>query len=170
FGLAATALSARSGARRDVGRLHRELAEVAAARRERLLALGEAVYLRDEAATESLRAELDELDRTTAAKEAEMAAVIERARARLERAHLEVQATEMVELPGEPGLPQQPTIPEPTPVPHVPPQPPGIPEPSPVPSPAPQPPSIPEPYPEPPSEPLPPQTPESHPGGRSQEN
>jgi hypothetical protein len=51
----------------------------------------------------------------------------------------------------DPGPPQQPVVPEPTPVPHEPPEPPNIPEPTPVPHEPPRQPDVPEPYPEPPS-------------------
>jgi hypothetical protein len=71
---------------------------------------------------------------------------------------VEAQPTRALEPSPDPGLPEQPTVPEPTPVPHEPPQQPNIPEPTPVPHEPPQQPNIPEPYPEPPSE--------SPPGGR----
>jgi hypothetical protein len=63
----------------------------------------------------------------------------------------------------DPGPPQQPTVPEPTPVPHEPPEPPNIPEPTPVPHEPPEPPNIPEPTPVPHEPPRQPDVPEPYP-------
>lgn len=140
--LAQTSLSTRAAARRDVGRLVREREELGRARERLVQRLGQAAYAGDDETARSLRGELEELD-TAAAKEAEMQAVIEGAHDRLEQARLEVQPTEMVEVPEpvpEPSSPAEPaTVPEPTPVPHEPPAPPTIPEPMPEPTPEPGP-------------------------------
>jgi hypothetical protein len=168
--LTRTSLSARADARRDLGRLLREREELRAARERLVRRLGGAVYASDDAATQSLRSELEELDQAYAAKEAEMQAVTERTRQRLAQVRLETQETEMV----EPGTPP-PTVPEPTPVPSptpgpvpVPePTPPPVPEPTPVPHEPPTPPSIPEPTPVPSPQPEP-ATPEAEaPRGRT---
>jgi membrane protein implicated in regulation of membrane protease activity len=177
-GFAATALTTRSRARRDLARIRAELGELERARGEQLLALGSAVYAGDDSATESVRAELDRLDGEMSAKEAEMAVVIERANERLARARLETQPTEVVEPPGGPATPQPPTIPEPVPVPHEPPEPPTVPEPTPVPHEPPEPPTVPEPTPVPHEPPQQPDIPEPHPeperqpppGGSTQQN
>lgn len=159
--LTRTSLSARATARRDLGRLLREREELRSGRDQLAQRLGRAVYAGDDTATQSLRSELEKLDKAYASKEAEMQAVTERARDQLEQARFEAQATEMVEIPGDPG-PQPPStipepvpvpspapgpvtvpeptpapVPEPTPVPHEPPTPPAIPEPTPAPSPEP---------------------------------
>ena len=152
--LTRTSLSARATARRDLGRLLREREELRAARDQLAQRLGRAVYADDDTATQSLRTELEELDRADASKEAEMQAVTERARDQLEQARFEAQATEMVEIPGDPGT-QPPTVPEPVPVPSPPPGPVTVPEPTPVP--------VPEPTPVPHEPPTPPVIPERTP-------
>jgi hypothetical protein len=130
--------SARTRARRRLAGTRSELLRLEDRRRGLLLALGRAVYEQDGAATESLRAQLAELDRTAAEKEAEMARIVEEAQAEVSRAQLEAQPTEMVEIPGDPGVGQ-------------PPEPARVPEPYPPPDEgdAPQPARIPEPYPPP---------------------
>jgi hypothetical protein len=107
-----------------------------------------------------VRAELEELDRAAADKEGQMQAVAERARERIEQARMEVQPTEMVEIPGDPGqqppgtLPEPGPMPEPGPLPSPQPGPVPMPEPTPVPSPPPGPVTVPEPttVPSPPAE------------------
>lgn len=161
---ARTSVSARASARRDVYRLLREREELVHARDGGLRRLGAAVYARDDPATESLRSELERLDQALAAKEAEMDAVSERTREQLDEARLEVQPTEMVELPGEPAPPEPPpTIPEPLPQPSPQPGPAPIPEPTPVPHEPVTPPAIPEPVPQPSPDPAPPNVPEPGP-------
>jgi membrane protein implicated in regulation of membrane protease activity len=157
-----TSLSVRASARREHGRLLREREELRT-RRERLVrSLGDAVYRGDEQATQALRAELDELDRVAADKEAHMEAVAVQARERIDQARFEVQPTEMVEIP-EPGPdlvpePGPAVVPEPTPQPSPEPMPspgPGIPEPGPTPVPEPTPVPSPQPGPVPVPEPGP---------------
>lgn len=146
-GVAAGSLATRSDARRRVGGLRTELARLEGRRQELLRALGESVYARDEAATEKARAELEELDRTTAAKEEEMRAIVAQTEERLRSARLEVQRTELVEVPGDPPGPDPGIAPGEA----TPPEPARIPEPYPPPGEAdpPQPARIPEPYPPP---------------------
>jgi len=102
--------------------------------------LGDAVYRGDDQATEKARGQVRELDELAAQRGAEMEAVVARTQARLERRRLEVQATEMVELPDQPaqpgeGAPGGPAvIPEPYPPPDEgnPPEPAIMPEPGPL--------------------------------------
>jgi hypothetical protein len=106
------------------------------------------VYRGDEQATEAARERVSDLDELMSRREGEMKAVIAQAQERLHRRRLEVQSTEMVEIPEEPAAPgeQDPSgpavIPEPYPPPDEgnPPQPAIIPEPSPavIPEPGPQ--------------------------------
>jgi hypothetical protein len=154
----ATGISARAAARRELGGLLRDREQLRSRRAALLRALGEAVYDGDEDGTQALRAELDELDRAAADKEAQMQAVAERTRERVAQARLEAQPTEMVEIP-EPGPARAPEpgptpVPEPGPVPSPQPGPMPVPEPGPVPSPVPGPVPVPEPtpVPSPPSE------------------
>lgn len=159
-GAAAVGVAAGAAARRDLARLRQELDRIAAERRRRLLALGEAVYGGDEGAARSLEAELQELDGTTAEKEAEMARIVAEAAERANRARLAAQPTVAVELPDEPVVPEPAQVPEPYPPPGElePPEPPRQPEPYPPPDEGtpPTPPPIPEPYP-PGESPQPPQ-------------
>jgi hypothetical protein len=165
-------LVVRASARREHGRLLREREELRARREQLVRSLGDAVYRGDEEATQALRGELDELDRVAADKEAQMQAVAVQARERIDQARLEVQPTEMVEIPEpgpdvvpepgpaivpepapspspDPAIPEPgPTpVPEPTPVPSPQPGPVPVPEPGPVPSPQPGPTPVPEPTP-----------------------
>jgi len=134
LGTAAT----RSRARRRVASLRAQLLRLGERRRALLLDLGRAVYEGDDAATHSLRTELAELDRAAADKEAEVSAIVEQARREIARTRLEVQPTEMVEMPGSPGEAQPAgpaVVPEPYPPPDegTPPQPVPTPEPYPPP-------------------------------------
>jgi hypothetical protein len=120
--------------------LRRELRKMAVLRGRLLFELGDAVYRGDEQATEAARQRLGELDEAWRQKEAEMQTVTAQAQDRLHRRRLEVQPTEMVELPEEPSAPgeQDPVgpavIPEPYPPPDEgnPPEPAVIPEPGPL--------------------------------------
>ena len=136
-------------ARRLLG-LRRELRRLAALRGRLLFELGDAVYRGDDNAAESTRGRLEELDRHVASTEAQMQEVVATAERRIEERRLEVQPTEMVELPNEPAPepgevnpPDPAVIPEPYPPPDegTPPQPAIIPEPGPavIPEPGPQP-------------------------------
>ena len=144
-GVAVEALAVHSSARVGLFRLRRELAELLARRAEAARVLGEAVYAADEQRTETARAELAELAAQVFAKEEEMEQTAAGAIERLQRAHLQVQPTQ-IEPPApppepypEPSPPPQPVpVPEPTPEPSEPPQPVRVPEPGPVPSPPPQ--------------------------------
>ncbi len=109
--------------------------------RSRLLfELGDAVYRGDDQATETARTSVAELDQLVRQREEEMETVLAQAQERLHQRRLEVQPTEMVEIPEEPAAPgeQDPAgpavIPEPYPPPDEgsPPQPAIIPEPSPA--------------------------------------
>ena len=139
-GVAAESLATRGRAARQVLALRRELQRMASVRTQLLFELGDAVYRDDEQATKTARGQLDELDELSARREAEMQAVVAGAQERLQQRRLEVQPTEMVELPDEPGTPGESdpggpvVIPEPYPPPDEgnPPEPAIIPEPSPA--------------------------------------
>jgi hypothetical protein len=145
-GYAVESVSVHAGARRDLFRLRRELAELLAQRAESARILGESVYAGDEEGTETARTRLAELDGLVRAKEEEMEQKAAAAIERIQRAQLEVQPT-LIEPPApapepfpEPSPPPQPVpVPEPMPEPSEPPGPVRVPEPSPVPSPPPQP-------------------------------
>jgi len=145
------AVATRSRARRELLRLRRDLLELAGERRRRIRELGEAVYDGDRQGTKRLRAQLSELDARIERKEAEMATIVAEAQERIEHGRLEVQRTEMVEIP-EPPSPN--------------------PSPDPAPAPEPGPPTpVPEPYP-PPDEATPPEPariPEPGPLGEARE-
>ena len=147
-GVAADSVTTRGRATARLLALRRELRRLAAVRARLLFELGDAVYRGDEQATESVRNRVAELDELVREREGEMEGVIAQAQERLHRRRLEVQPTEMVEVPEEPAAPgeQDPTgpavIPEPYPPPDegTPPQPAIIPEPGPavIPEPGPQ--------------------------------
>lgn len=139
-GVAADSFATRGRATTRILRLRRELRKLAVLRGRLLFELGAAVYRGDEQATEAARLRLGELDEAWRQKEAEMQTVMAQAQDRLQRRRLEVQSTEMVELPEEPAAPgeQAPVgpavIPEPYPPPDEgnPPEPAVIPEPGPL--------------------------------------
>jgi hypothetical protein len=97
-GFAAQALLTNSAARKQIGRRRAELARLQAEREALFRALGEAVYGGDDGAEQKAR--IAELDERGAALEAEATQIAEQARARVQRAHLEVQATKVVK-PGD---------------------------------------------------------------------
>jgi hypothetical protein len=149
-GVAADSLATRGRATARVLALRRELRRLGAVRARLLFELGDAVYRDDEQATKTARAMVAELDEVARQREDEMQAVIAHAQDRVKRRRLEVQPTEMVEVP-DPDQPTMPdvgpaVIPEPYPPPDEgnPPQPAIIPEPGPA--------VIPEPGPESPEE------------------
>jgi hypothetical protein len=139
-GVAADSVATRGRATTRLLAHRRELRKLAVLRGRLLFELGDAVYRGDEQATEAARQRLGELDETWREREAEMQSVIAQAQDRLRRRRLEVQPTEMVELPDEPAAPgeQDPVgpavIPEPYPPPDEgnPPEPARIPEPGPL--------------------------------------
>ena len=147
-GVAADSVATRGRAASRVLFLRRELKRLAARRAKLLFELGDAVYRGDEQATEAGRGRVAELDELVQQREGEMQEVMAHAQDRLQRRRLEVQVTEMVEIPEEPAAPgeQGPlgpaVIPEPYPPPDEgnPPQPAVIPEPGPavIPEPGPQ--------------------------------
>ena len=147
-GAAADSVATRGRAATRVLALRRELRRLAVARRRLLFELGDAVYRGDAQATVSARGRVAELDALVRRREAEMETVIREAQERLQRRRLEVQPTEMVEVPDpdQPTTPDNPVgpsvIPEPYPPPDEgnPPQPAIIPEPGPavIPEPGPQ--------------------------------
>ena len=147
--VAADSLATRGRAVGRVLALRRELKRMHALRGRLLFELGDAVYRGDDQASETARGQLDELDRLIASTEAQMQETVATAQRRIEERRLEVQPTEVAELPNEPGQtpdvnpPEPAVIPEQYPPPDegTPPQPAIIPEPSPavIPEPGPQP-------------------------------
>ena len=137
-GVAADSLATRGRATRRLLALRRELQRMQALRGRLLSELGEAVYRGDDVATEKARGQVLELDELAGQREAEMQAVIVQAQERLHQRRLEIQPTEMVELPDQPapgqGEPGPAVIPEPYPPPDEgnPPEPVIIPEPGPL--------------------------------------
>jgi hypothetical protein len=118
-GLAADSLATRGRAARRVLALRRELRRMSGLRDRLLFELGDAVYRGDDVATERARGQVRELDELAAQREAEMQGTLAQAQDRLRRRRLEVQPTEMVELPDRPGQggPSGPAvIPEPGPL------------------------------------------------------
>jgi hypothetical protein len=93
-GFAAQAVLTNSAARREIGRRRNELARLQSERGALFRGLGEAVYAGEDGGEQ--RARIAELDQRAAALEAEAAQIAEHARARVQRAHLEVQSTEVV--------------------------------------------------------------------------
>jgi hypothetical protein len=140
-GAAADSVATRGRATRQLFALRRELQRLAAAHSELLFELGAAVYREDDQATAAVREQLRELDEVRAQREAEMQWIVVEVQDRLEQRRLEVQPTEMVELPEPPAPPGEGTpagpavIPEPYPPPDEgsPPEPAIIPEPGPLP-------------------------------------
>jgi len=120
-GVAADSFATRGRAARRLLTLRGELKHLAATRSTLLVELGDAVYRGDEQATETARTRVVELDEVARQREAEMQSVIAQTQDHLHRRKLEVQPTEMVEIPGEPQAPgeQDPVgpavIPEPGP-------------------------------------------------------
>jgi hypothetical protein len=139
-GVAADSLATRGRAARRLLALRRELQRMGVLRARLLVDLGDAVYRGDDQGTEKARGQVRELDELAGVREAEMEAIVAQTQERLERRRLEVQATEMVELPdqpaqpgeGAPGVPA--VIPEPYPPPDEgnPPEPAIMPEPGPL--------------------------------------
>lgn len=139
-GVAAGSLATRGRAARRLLALRRELQRMGVLRGRLLFELGDAVYRGDDQGTERARGQLAELDRLAAQRETEMEAVVAQTQERLERRRLEVQPTEMVELPEPPEQPGEVSpgapvvIPEPYPPPDEgnPPEPAIMPEPGPL--------------------------------------
>jgi hypothetical protein len=144
--VAAGSLATRGRAMGRVVALRRELRRMGSLRNQLLFELGDAVYRGDDQARDAAHGRVDELDRLIASREEQMQEVMASAQHRIERRRLEVQPTEVAELPGEPGEvtpPEPAVIPEPYPPPDeaTPPQPAVIPEPGPavIPEPGPEP-------------------------------
>jgi hypothetical protein len=139
-GVAAGSLATRGRAARRLLALRRELQRMGVLRARLLVELGDAVYRGDDQGTERARGQLAELDRLAALRQTEMEAVVAQTQERLERRRLEVQPTEMVELPEPPEQPGEVSpgapavIPEPYPPPDEgnPPEPAIMPEPGPL--------------------------------------
>ena len=150
-GYAVESVTVHTTTRKRLFELRRELAALVAERSESARILGEAVYAGDDEGATTARARLAEVDERVRAKEDEMEQKTVAAMERLERAHLQVQPTQ-IETPTP--------SPEPLPEPSPPPQPVPVPEPTPEPSEPPGPARVPEPTPDPTPDPSPPPTPE----------
>lgn len=125
------AMAARSRGHVELFRSRRELADLEAERGRRLLALGRAVYDRDEVGRRAAREAVDESVRLIRAKEAEIETAQKAVEERVERAQAQARPTVVLEAPPEP-----PRVPEPWPPPDEADRPspepdPGGPEPSP---------------------------------------
>jgi hypothetical protein len=139
-GVAADSLATRGRAARRLLALRRELQRMVLLRGRLLFELGDAVYRGDDQGTERAHGQVRELDELAALREAEMEEVMVQTQERLQRRRLEIQSTEMVELPDEPAQPGEGTpvgpavIPEPYPPPDEgnPPEPAIMPEPGPL--------------------------------------
>jgi hypothetical protein len=129
-------LAVRSGARRELVRLHHERERLAADRERALTALGRAVWDDDAAGREAAEAELRRLTDAVSAKEGEMQAITEAAQAHIERSRLQADTTSVIE-PPQPG--PEPGGPGPMPEPYPPPDEGDPPMPAPVPEPYPPP-------------------------------
>jgi hypothetical protein len=144
-GVAAESLATRGRAARRLLALRRELQRMALLRGRLLFELGDAVYRGDDQGTERAHGQVRELDELAALRGAEMEAVMVQTQERLHRRRLEVQPTEMVELPDEPAQPgEAPPGPAVIPEPYPPPDEGNPPEPAIMPEPGPLPPEGPE--------------------------
>jgi zinc ribbon protein len=94
-GFAAHAMLTTSAARKEIGRRRAELARLHSEREALFRGLGEAVYAGEDGAEQ--RARIAELDERGATLEAEAAEIAQQARAKVEKAQLEVQSTEVVQ-------------------------------------------------------------------------
>jgi hypothetical protein len=83
--------------------LRRELQQLRPRRDRLLFELGEAVYRGDEQATKTALEQVKELDELAARTGAEMEALVAQTQDQLQQRRLEVQPTEIVEEPPEPG-------------------------------------------------------------------
>jgi zinc ribbon protein len=148
--VAAESVATRGRAAKRLHDVRGELQRLGRVRNRLLFELGDAVYRGDDPAAEAARGRIGDLDRLAAEREAEMQAIVEARNRRIERGRLEVQPTEVAEVPREPSTPtpgeanppEPARIPEPYPPPDEgsPPQPAVIPEPEPavIPEPSPR--------------------------------
>lgn len=129
-------VGARSRGQIEHFRLRRELVELQTERSRGYEELGRATHLGDEATAEAAAARLDDMGGRIAAKEAEIAALVEVMEERIRQAQVEVTPTSLMESPPEPAR-----VPEPYPPPDEgePPEPAHVPEPFPEPVPEPSP-------------------------------
>ena len=110
-------LAVRSGARRELVRLHHERERLAREREAQLAALGRAVWDGDGPGREAAEAELRRLTEAVSAKEGEMQAITEAAQAHIERSRLQADTTSVLEPPQPGPEPGGPAVPEPYPPP-----------------------------------------------------
>jgi hypothetical protein len=96
-------VAAHGSARMELSKLRREVAALAADRRDLVRELGEATYAGNKAAEKELKGRLKQLDDGVQAKEAQMAKVTIDAQERIGRAKLEVQPTRVEEPESKPN-------------------------------------------------------------------
>jgi zinc-ribbon domain len=96
-------VAAHGSARMELSRLRREVAALAADRREHVRELGEAAYDSNKAAEKELKERIKQIDDDVQAKEAQMAKVTIEAQERIGRAKLEVQPTRIEEPESKPN-------------------------------------------------------------------
>ena len=149
--VAAESVASRGRAAKRLHDVRGELQRLGHLRNRLLFELGEAVDRGDDRGTAEVRSRIGDLDRLAAQREEEMQAIVEARNRHLDRGRLEVQPTEVAEvpqgpqepaMPGEANPPEPARIPEPYPPPDEgsPPQPAVIPEQEPavIPEPSPQ--------------------------------
>ena len=149
--VAAESVATRGRAAKRLHDVRGELQRLGHLRNRLLVELGEAVYRGDDRGAAEVRSRIGDLDRLAAQREEEMQAIVEARNRHLERGRLEVQPTQVAEvpqgpqepaMPGEANPPEPARIPEPSPPPDEgsPPQPAVIPEQEPavIPEPSPQ--------------------------------
>jgi len=105
-GFAVGSVATRGRAAGQLVALRRELRQLRSRRDRLLFELGEAVYRDDEQATKTAREQVKELDELAARTGAEAEALVAQTQDRLQQRKLEVQPTEIVEEPPEPGTQQ----------------------------------------------------------------
>lgn len=111
-------MGARGRAAREALRVRRELRRAWKYRQERLTALGEATYLGDTRAADVFRREVAEVDAFAAQLTTYLDAQLDAAEHEVRNARLEVQQTQMVEIPEPYPPPDEGTPPQPAPVPE----------------------------------------------------
>jgi hypothetical protein len=103
--VAAESVATRGRAAKRLHDVRRELQGMGRVRNRLLFELGAAVYREDELAAETARGRIGELDRLVAQREEEMHAITEATHRRVERGRLEVQRTQVAEVPAGPATP-----------------------------------------------------------------
>jgi zinc ribbon protein len=103
--VAAESFATRGRAAKRLSDVRRQLQQLGRARNRLLFELGDAVYRGDDPAVGTIRDRIGELDRLATERQEEMRAIEEATHRRVERGRLEVQRTEVAEVPREPATP-----------------------------------------------------------------